>query len=233
MDASNLSFSLKDLNLQAGDLVFRQNTNKGVEISQKILTKGSKYASATHVGIIVKVTDQAISILQAYPDGIHIKKYTPETFKKYIQNELHVLRNPSLNGELKATALAFAKEYKKDNSKKYAYGHFINCAFQSVKDNTKGRYRTLYSLENNKLMTSEGHERKASICSELASEIVKIAQFSKAVEEHEEANTEKNLKKLQKLGLVLNVNSENISPALLEKKLIKKFNFEMTRITNS
>lgn len=220
---------MNTLNLRPGDIVFRHHTNIVTKAGQKILMKGSTYASASHAGIIVKTTATSISILESNREGLRVNKYKADAFNAFIGGEMHVLRSEELKDELEAKAKIFAESYEA-RPLKFSYKHMITSIFFSVKDNKKGRKRSIHSFLHNKLMTSKGKRRKAGFCTELVGEIVKAAQISKVTNEKEEQVNIKNLKRWQKEGLILDISSENIGPGDLEKQLVK-FNFQVLKFS--
>ncbi len=90
-------------------------------------------------------------------------------------------------------------------------------------------------------MNSRGKLRNTSICSELTAEIVKVAQISKSLGPGKSLSMKRDdrktsiakLKQMQKEGLVLDVSTENVSPAELEKTLIVKHGFEIISVMRS
>lgn len=226
--------------IKSGDIITFQTSNRVVPIVQSLSTISTHAQNASHVAIVVDVSEDQLTLLEAgyapIPtlSGVSTSTYDPEQFYECYGNDIHILRRDDLQPYMERTAKQFAKQYPLGNGKiKYGMKYLPGTLLPS-KDTENGRKRTLYSRAHGQFMTGHGRPRRHIICPEVVAEIVKIAQIdaitSSPVTEESAlpeviARDAKQLKEFEKAGIILDVSSKRIMPGRLEDLLVKEHDF--------
>lgn len=217
------------LNIEAGDFLARLDTNKGIVMAQKMIGQGV-YAQNTHIVTVVKLTADKITIFHSGSAGVHSLEMSIKQFVDYVNNGIAVLKNRKFQRQILGIGNVFFKTYvkikKEENGTElvdkgemagYSYSRVITSGLRSSKDTRAGRRRTLSTLSSTTLMNSNGTVRRNSMCSEMATEILKIAQINNKMSESDERSerivTEKELAQWQVEKIVVDLNSKRTTPA--------------------
>lgn len=189
--ASQIQVLCGKLDIQEGSFLARRNSNRLISLIQFIfnLFQGN-YHQNCHVSVVTKIGKRHITVLEATESGssgIKVKKFTIEQFRGYVAKDsnkrkgLGVMNHPSLTFHVTQQAKRVASYYGK-NTAGYAWSNFLTVCFRSSRDNKEGQMRTRSTFEGDGgLKNSNGTVRRKAICSELVTDILKMAQLSLGV----------------------------------------------------
>lgn len=187
----------------------------GVQGGLSLVTWGQKlllnqddfrdFTQTTHIATVVDVTSDKIKILEASDRGIDVSELSDEEFRaRYIDNVkagiavIKVSNNEQLADKVIDVATDIAHQYDDKTGKKGTYGYkrFLTGAVGKVGKETEEGYQVIAHTLNAKeggryvLSKSETHAKTNSVCSELAMNILKIAQAAVAIEEERDLDAQ-------------------------------------------
>lgn len=244
--ASKVQQFCKEMGIESGALIARQNSFKPVKWGQKILAfifgKDTSFSENTHIATILSVNKNDIQILETHEreGGVSIKTLTFDQFQKYIKQGLAVITHETHTEKAAEHVRIFADNYQhKHNATPYAHQRFVTAPFVDSADSDHGISRTVHTFQKGLLMNSRGSKRSGAICSEVGVEILKLAQMSSAAKEEgvnlKEINPEKAkslLQKWQSEKKVLNLDSHRTTPGTLVRSA-SEMGFRTRIITQS
>lgn len=189
--ASQIQLLCEKLDIREGSFLARRNSNRLISLIQFIfnLFRGTYYQNC-HVSVVTKIGKHKITVLESSKSGhsgVKVNKFTIEQFRNYValdsskRKGLGVMNHPSLTTHVAGQAQRMASYYEK-NTAGYAWKNFLTVCLLSSRDNEEGRMRTRSTFQGDGgLKNSDGTVRAKAICSELVTEILKMAQLSLGV----------------------------------------------------